>query len=116
VTPTAEIRTAAQRLRALATAAADNSGSSTWHATRHFPDQPDSTFTTLWATGVRPLLSGGSRGRVPYVHAPVGDYAATMDPTVGLAFAHLLDDLANGDDEGVVNPWALVVARQINAA
>ncbi|GHH30096.1 hypothetical protein [Streptomyces rubradiris] len=114
MTPADEIRTAAEKLRALATAAADNSGSSTWHATRHFPDQPDSTFTTLWATGARPLLGGGGRGRVPYVHAPVGNYAAAMDPAVGLLLTDLLDDLADGDDEGVVNPWALAVARALN--
>jgi hypothetical protein len=121
VTPTAEIRTAAKKLRALATAAADNSGSSNWHATRHFPDQPDSTFTTLWATGVRPLLGGGGRGRVPYVHAPVGDYAAAMDPTVGLALADWLDfeaaliERVPGAELRGRSERALAVARAINA-
>lgn len=127
MTPTDEIRTAADKLRALATAAADNSGSSNWHATRHFPDQPDSTFTTLWATGVRPLLGGGGRGRVPYVHAPVGDYAAAMDPAVGLALATLLEgvlssahETAHEDCDSWCSPEtcdlaaALAVARALN--
>ncbi|MFJ6667450.1 hypothetical protein [Streptomyces sp. NPDC091383] len=117
MTPADEIKQAATKLRALATAAAENSGNPDWTATRHFPTQPDSTYTTLWATGVQPLLGGaGGRGRPPaYVTAPVGDYIATMDPTIGIAIADLLDDQADGDDEGVVNPWALAVARALNA-
>jgi hypothetical protein len=130
MTPADEIRAAAAKLRALATAAADNSGSSNWHTTRHFPDQPDSTFTTLWATGVRPLLGGGGRGRVPYVHAPVGDYAAAMDPATGLAFATLLEGVLSSAREASpaheeCDSWcspetcdlsaALAVARAINA-
>jgi hypothetical protein len=36
-------------------------------------------------------------------------------PFPGLAepLADLLDDQADGDDEGVINPWALAVARAI---
>ncbi|MFH8336931.1 hypothetical protein [Streptomyces sp. AM6-12] len=118
MTPADEIKQAATRLRELATAAADNSGNPNWTATRHFPDQPDSTYTTLWATGARPLLGGGGRGRVPYVHAPVGDYAAAMDPTVGLALAGWLDSWTGIDlrDDGPLPEdaqHALTVARAI---
>lgn len=42
------------------------------------------------------------------------EYIALMQPAVGAALAGLLDDLSEGDDEGVVNPWALGLARQIN--
>ncbi|TGZ14708.1 hypothetical protein DV517_61910 [Streptomyces sp. S816] len=93
MTPAQELQAAADKLRAAATAAADDSGSTAWHTTRHFPERPDSTFTTLWATGSRTLLrGGGGRGRPPaYVSAPVGDYIAAMDPTVGLALAELLE-------------------------
>jgi len=38
---------------------------------------------------------------------------AAMHPAVGRALAELLDDQADGDDEGVINPWALAVAQQI---
>ena len=41
-------------------------------------------------------------------------YIAAMHPGVGLALADLLDDQADGDDEGVINPWALAVARALN--
>ena len=47
---------------------------------------------------------------------PSAPYIAAMHPGVGAALADLLDDQADGDDEGVVNPWALAVARQIAAA
>lgn len=40
-------------------------------------------------------------------------YIALMGPSLGTALADLLDDQADGDDEGVINPWALAVARQI---
>lgn len=42
-----EIRTAAIKLRALATGAAEGSGNSTWKATRHHANQPNSGFTAL---------------------------------------------------------------------
>ncbi|MFF6966237.1 hypothetical protein ACFY9G_23080 [Streptomyces anthocyanicus] len=98
--PADELRTAAEKIRTLAAAAADDSGNTIWKATRHFPDQPDSTFTTLWAVGVKPLLRGGRRPPA-YVSAPVGDYAATMHPAVGLALADWLDQAARHYDAGV---------------
>lgn len=39
---------------------------------------------------------------------------ADMHPAVGAALADLLDDLADGDDEGEINPWALAIAQAIN--
>jgi hypothetical protein len=127
-TPADTLRAAAEKLRALAAAATEDSGSTTWHAARHFPEQPDSTFTALWATGVRPLLGGGGgRGRPPaYVHAPVGDYIALMDPGLSHALADWLDETATevtaaeGTEYELLahepsNSWtaALAVARQI---
>ncbi|MBZ6102756.1 hypothetical protein [Streptomyces olivaceus] len=115
MTPADELRAAADKIRQLATAAADDSGNTAWKASRHFPDQPDSTFTTLWAVGVKPLLRGGRRPPA-YVSAPVGDYAATMDPAVGLALADWLEWQAAALDEGriAIPDAALAVARQIN--
>lgn len=46
--------------------------------------------------------------------------AITATPVVAallrarLPLADLLDDQADGDDEGEVNPWALAVARVLN--
>lgn len=93
MTPAEELTAAAEKLRALAEAAAGRSGSTTWQAVKHFPGQPAADFTSLWAAGGEPLLrGGGGRGRPPaYVHTPVGDYIALMGPGVGLALADLLD-------------------------
>ncbi|MBW5420310.1 hypothetical protein GKQ77_01825 [Streptomyces sp. BG9H] len=122
-TPADELRTAAATLRVHAAAAAEDSGNTTWHTTRHFPDQPNTTYTTVWATDGKPLLrGGGGRGRPhPYVSAPVGDYIAAMDPAVGLALADWLDataarlqQQAHPDWQDTVEPQALAVARAIN--
>lgn len=120
MTPADEICTAAAKLRALATAAADDS-SPGWRARRHFPDRPDSTYTSLLTAGGTPLMGGGGRNRVPYVKAPIGDYITTMDPTVGLALADWLDYEAAlivrvpGAELRGRTEQALAVARAINA-
>jgi hypothetical protein len=131
MTPAEELRTAAETLRTLATAAADDSGNATWKTNRHFPELPEAGYTALWATGVQPLLKGGGgRGRPPaYVTAPVGDYIAAMDPTLGLALATLLEGVLSSSREASpaheeCSSWctpqtcdlsaALAVARQIN--
>ncbi|MFB6977728.1 hypothetical protein [Streptomyces scopuliridis] len=112
-TTASELRTAGNKLRALARAAADDSGSTGWNASRHFPDQPDATFTSLWATGIKSLLRGG--GRVPpYVAAPVGDYIAEVDPALGLLLADWLDSAAEDAEQIGPDRHALAVARQIN--
>ncbi|MER7788572.1 hypothetical protein [Streptomyces sp. NPDC097640] len=111
--PADQIRAAAEKLRALATAAAKDSGSPDWIATRHFPDQPDATFTTLWTDSHTVLMRGGGRHRAPYVHAPVGDYIAAMGPTAGLAIAAWLDSAAEDAEQIGADPHALAVARQL---
>ncbi|MFJ5057739.1 hypothetical protein ACIP72_36930, partial [Streptomyces cyaneofuscatus] len=92
--PADQLRAAAALLRAAATAAAEHSGTTTWQSIRHFPDQPDSDFTTLTAGPGRPLHKGGGRGTPPYMHAPVSEYVALMGPGGGLALAALLEAVA----------------------
>lgn len=126
MTPAEELRAAAEKLRAHAAAAAEDSGSATWRATRHFPDLDESTFTALWATDARrPLMrGGGGKGRPPaYVSAPVGDYIAAMHPGVGAALADWLDaeaDRLNATThpswQNTVSPQAVAVARAINGS
>lgn len=132
MTPADELRTAANKLRALATAAStDQKGRPTTHwAVRYRPgvtpgapeqrDRPCALVATD-DTGhpARLLLHGGSsgphgRGSRPAVEPQHGEYIAALDPTLGLTLADLLDDQADGDDEGVINPWALAVARAVN--
>jgi hypothetical protein len=113
--PAEELRAAAAKIRALATAASEDSGSSHWETIRVHPEYPESTSTRLRANPGGLLIHGGGYGKRPgpRVSGPVGDYIAAMEPAVGLVLADLLDDQAAGDDEGVINPWALAVARQI---
>ncbi|MFI9235806.1 hypothetical protein [Streptomyces sp. NPDC053079] len=103
--PAAVLRAATDRLRALATAATYEERT-TW-TTGHtrgslspvvldHPEHPGVLIET-WATHLE----------------AVNDYVAAMDPAFGLALADLLDNLADGDDEGVINPWALAVARRL---
>jgi hypothetical protein len=40
-------------------------------------------------------------------------YIALMHPGVGLALADWLNDAAEGDAQGEINPYALAVARQL---
>ncbi|MGW1102753.1 hypothetical protein [Streptomyces sp. NPDC002540] len=124
-TPADELRAAAATLRATALTAAEHSGSSTWYSKFHFPDQPESDFTTLTAGPGRPLhRGGGGRGTAPYMHAPVSEYIALVGPEVGLALADWLDAAAS--EVGRVEqqyrdrtagehmaPHALAVARKI---
>lgn len=93
MSPAEEIRTAAEKLRALATTASTIRGgrpTARWH----FKEQPGLKSGYLYAenpdgAGVRLTIdSSGMRTR----H---GEYAAAMDPTVGLALAHLLEGVAS---------------------
>ncbi|MFF7837590.1 hypothetical protein ACFZC6_01950 [Streptomyces ossamyceticus] len=121
-TPADEIAAAAARLRTLAADAADTSGSSKWEASRIFPEYPDSTATRLRANSGGPLLhGGGGKHPAPMVTAPVGDYIAAMDPTVGLALAAWLDSWAGVElrESATMQEdarHALAVARAINGA
>ncbi|MFE0845312.1 hypothetical protein [Streptomyces rochei] len=119
--PADELRTAAQTLRTLATEAASGSGSNRWRTKRHFPNQPGSTFTSLLTESGTPLMGGGGRNRVPYLHAPVADYIAAMHPGVGTALAAWLESWTGIEMyEAHALPedarHALAVARQINGS
>lgn len=93
MSPAEELRVAAERLRALATTASTIRGgrpTARWH----FKEVPGLRSGYLYAenpdgAGVRLTVdSSGMRTR----H---GEYAAAMDPTVGLALAHLLEGVAS---------------------
>lgn len=129
-TPAGELRTAADKLRALATAASTGrSGEPTTHwqfterrldsgkpwgsGTLHAIDQLD--------TGTDPRLgkelihgSSGTRGLPPSMAVQHGAYIAAMDPTVGLALADWLDSAAVDAEQIGPDPHALAVARAIN--
>lgn len=131
--PATELRTAAATLRALATAAStatstpiDKGGKPTtrWH----FAERNGSSSGYLYAEnpngpGAR-LIHGGadSRGTHPNMRTRHGQYAAAMDPTVGLALANWLDWEA---ETAPITAWApintgldraLAVARAVNGS
>jgi hypothetical protein len=128
-----ELRTAAQTLRELATAASTGrkgEPTTTWavrYRINEFTREEERNHgCRLVATdtadenghGATQLFHGpsggyGGRGPGPSMHPQHAEYIAAMHPAVGRALAELLDDQADGDDEGVINPWALAVARQI---
>jgi hypothetical protein len=101
-TPADELRAAAKTIRRHATAA-------------------ESKRPGRWYPGAAGSVICPRKGGVDYVTphtipdgAEVARYIAVMGPDVGHALADLLDDQADGDDEGVINPWALAVARALN--
>ncbi|MFJ5071659.1 hypothetical protein ACIQC7_35110 [Kitasatospora sp. NPDC088556] len=95
-TPADELRAAAQTLRQHTDAAeADIDTNPAWRSA--LADRPN-----WYANGVRNGLGG-----------PSGELAALMSPKTCRALAELLDDQADGDDEGVINPWALSLARAL---
>ncbi|MER5750660.1 hypothetical protein [Streptomyces sp. NPDC002088] len=113
MTPADEIRAAALRLRTLATAAStdpDGTPTANWHAHPRWPDDPDGSSllygdyltredgrTISW-----PLLNRGSSSqRMAHMHTQHADYAAAMDPTVGLALADWLDSAAHHYECGI---------------
>ncbi|WP_372407477.1 hypothetical protein [Streptomyces luteireticuli] len=132
--PTVVLRTAAERLRALAVAASTNTANrptASWAVRYHrdavtreelrdhdcYLEAVDNT--TPDGRGREPLLRGGSnrlhgRGVWPHMNPQHAEYIAAMDPMVGLALADLLDDLAT-DRDGTVHPTAaaLAVARYL---
>lgn len=93
--PIARLTAAATLLRALAAAAAADTGSSTWTARRAFPDDPGFTATILWADRA-PVLRGGAKpnGAPPHVTAAVGDYIAALGPLAGERIAAIFDSAA----------------------
>lgn len=122
MTPADELKTAAEKLRALATAAStDRSGTPT--ARWHFKERSGLHSGYLYAEnpdgpGVRLILGGSSgprgRGMHPGMRTRHGEYAATVDPTVGLALADWLDSAAIDAEQIGPDPCALAVARAIN--
>jgi hypothetical protein len=116
-TPTSEIRAAVAKLRKHVKHATDGPWvtSSVW--------SPRATSTSAVYSHAHPtgtvesevVASGRIKSGYGGIREPWNaEYIALMQPVVGAALADLLDDLSDGDDEGVVNPWALGLARQIN--
>ncbi|MCF0086632.1 hypothetical protein B0E37_01689 [Streptomyces sp. MH192] len=113
MTPAEELRTAADKLRC----AAELAGGQTWTADVY----PEGTIVRATASTLslfRLAADGRRAAGTPNVAAPVGEYMATVDPTVGIAFADWLDTAATN---AVVLTWpndfierALAVARAIN--
>ncbi|MFD9793728.1 hypothetical protein ACFWXK_22605 [Streptomyces sp. NPDC059070] len=100
--PAREVRAAAELLRVLARAADE-----------HRP--------APWSPGAAGSVISNRDGGCDYVTGytipdgpEVARYISVMDPAVAGALARLLDDLADGDDEGEINPRALALARVIN--
>ncbi|MFJ3507838.1 hypothetical protein [Streptomyces luteogriseus] len=129
--PADELRNAADKLRALATAASvDNDGTPTanWHTEPCGPDDAgyhhlygdhltrDDDRTESWPR----LNRGGSLQRPSYMHGQHAEYAAAMGPTVGLTLADWLDFEADlitrvpGAELRDRTERALAVARAIN--
>lgn len=116
-TPAAEIRAAVEKLRKHVKHATDSPWvtSSVW--------SPRATCTSAVYSHAHPAGSVDSEvvasGRIKSGYGGIrqpwnAEYIALMQPSVAASLADLLDDLSDGDDEGVVNPWALDLARQIN--
>ncbi|WP_329592169.1 hypothetical protein OG195_27395 [Streptomyces sp. NBC_01362] len=118
-TPADELRAAAEKLRALATAAStDTDGNPTaqWNAEPRWPDAPDGHWNLYGGYTSRddgrrfgwPRLNrGGSQHRQAYMQPQHATYIAAMGPGVGLALADWLDAAAPDDQH------ALAVARQV---
>ncbi|MFF5670289.1 hypothetical protein [Streptomyces hygroscopicus] len=123
--PADQIRAAAVLLRTLATAAStDTDGTPTahWNTEPCWPDDDDGSRFLYGDHLTRddgrriswPLLTrGGSHQRPSYMHGQHAEYAAAMDPTVGLAIAAWLDSAAADAEQVGPDPHAIAVARQI---
>lgn len=125
--PADELRTAAEKLRRLATAASiDNDGTPTAHWNSEIQGHGRSLLCGDYTTNGRKeqigwpsLVRGGSFQRPVYMHAQHAEYAAAMGPTVGLALAAWLESLT-GIDINEHGPLpdeyqhALAVAHAIN--
>ncbi|WP_328903206.1 hypothetical protein OHR86_27795 [Streptomyces sp. NBC_00441] len=117
LSPAEEIRAAAEKLRKHVKHATDGPWvtSSVW--------SPRATCTSAVYSHAHPAGSVDSEvvasGRIKSGYGGIrqpwnAEYIALMQPSVAASLADLLDDLSDGDDEGVVNPWALGLAQQIN--
>ena len=109
--PAEELRAAAARLRATATAA----GGDTWQAD-HFPEGTIVRRAGSTQSLFRLAADGNRAAGTPYVLPAIGDQIAAMHPGVGLALADWLDDTASQLDVmpfPVTHAPALAVARAI---
>ncbi|MFE9777800.1 hypothetical protein ACFYPA_06535 [Streptomyces sp. NPDC005775] len=115
--PAEEIRAAVEKLRKHVKHATDGPWvtSSVW--------SPRATCTSAVYSHAHPAGSVDSEvvasGRIKSGYGGIrqpwnAEYIALMQPAVAAWLADLLDDLSDGDVEGVVNPWALGLAQQIN--
>lgn len=125
MTPADELKAAAERLRALATAAStapDGTPTARWHSDPRRPHHLYGDHRTLddGRTISWPLLNrGGSPQRPAYMHAQHAEYAAVMGPALGLLVAKWLASWDGADfDEHAAMPddlqHALAIARAIN--
>jgi hypothetical protein len=117
VSPVVELRNAVAKLRKHVKHATDGPWvtSSVW--------SPDAVSTSAVYSHAHPtgtvdsevVASGRIRSGYGGIRNPWNaEYIALMQPAVGAALADWLEDAEAGDDEGVVNPYALTVARLIN--
>jgi hypothetical protein len=125
-TPADELRTAAERLRALAAAAStdpDGTPTANWHAKPRWPNNDDGSRYLFGDHLTRddghiyswPLLNrGGSLQRPSYMRGQHAEYAAAMGPGVGLALADWLESAAEDAEQIGADHRALTVARAIN--
>ncbi|MCL7377443.1 hypothetical protein [Streptomyces sp. 35G-GA-8] len=125
-TPADELRTAAEKLRALATAASTNTDgtpTTTWNTKLCWPNDDNGTSHLYGDYLTRddnrriawpPLLHGGSPQRPTRMQTQHATYIAAMGPTLGLLVAEWLDSAAEDAEQIGPDRHALAVARQIN--
>lgn len=134
--PAETLQAAADKLRALATAAStdpDGIPTANWHTKPRWPNDDDGSRYLFGDHRTRddghvyswPILNrGGSPQRPSYMRSQHAEYAAAMGPGVGLALADWLEataaDVARAEEQyrdrlagESMAPHALAVARQI---
>lgn len=116
MTPAEQLRAAAEKLRTLATAAStDRHGRDTSTWTSHHVNERDAR---LYGPDRVRIIRGSSigahgRGAHPHLAPAHADYAAAMDPAVGLAVADWLDSAAIDAEQIGPDHHALATARAL---
>ncbi|MBW1603428.1 hypothetical protein JJV70_15210 [Streptomyces sp. JJ66] len=130
MTPTEELRAAADKLRALVTAAStatatpverDGKPTTEWHFAESRPGHGYLYAANPTGPGTRLMHADGPR-TYPSMRTRHGAYAAAMDPALGAALAGWLDAEAArlaatahpGWHDTLASPHALAIARLIN--